>query len=429
VVEEGILFFGRVCLYYEKLMKKTYLFFVAALCALLVMSYLAGCGGDDRAPASRKWTIIMYWDGDDINIQSDLLNAFEKMATAKVGSSDEVNIVIQFDRFPGSTAYGGWSITHRFFLTPGMEPTEVNAICDWGDGQGGREVDMSDPDTLRDFITWSVKNYPAERYALIVADHGFGWQGIAIDNTDFMRTMSVKHLRQAIEESQVHFDLLSLDACTMQMIEVADELRYTGADVLVGTENTGATWPYAEILQAVIQDPGMSAEAIGRIMVDQYLSSHQGETGLTLSVLKLSNLEAVTAAVTEMSAAILNDSSVQVLQDKAQVVMEKVRNAVVYSGTSPDWADAGGVSVYFPTAGPFLSIPIELQYFYKDETVSFAGDTSWHDVLTSCYSTREPSQSISAILDARRDIRTFDDDKVDLIDLCSRIVNYSPPEL
>jgi len=26
---------------------------------------------------------------------------------------------------------------------------------------------------------------------------------------------------------------------------------------------------------------------------------------------------------------------------------------------SSDWADAGGVSVYFPTAGPFTSIPIE----------------------------------------------------------------------
>lgn len=68
------------------------------------------------------------------------------------------------------------------------------------------------------------------------------------------------------------------------------------------------------------------------------------------------------------------------------------------------------------------------QYFYKDETVSFAGDTSWHDVLTSCYGMTEPSQGISVILDARKDIKTFDDDKVDLIDLCSRIVNYSPAE-
>ena len=42
-----------------------------------------------------------------------------------------------------------------------MEPTEENAIKNWGDGFGGREVDMSDPDTLKDFITWSVRKYPA----------------------------------------------------------------------------------------------------------------------------------------------------------------------------------------------------------------------------------------------------------------------------
>ncbi len=400
---------------------------MAALGALLVVSLLSGCGGGSDGPEPKKWTILMYWDGDDVDIQTDLIDAFHKMTATKVGSSDRVNIIIQFDRYPHDPAYGGWSITHRFFLTPGMEPTEANAIPDWGDGQGGgREVDMSDPATLKDFIKWGVKNYPAERYALVVADHGFGWQGLAIDNTNYMRTMSVKDLREAIEESPVRFDLLSLDACTMQMVEVADELRRTGAGILVGSEEVGSPWPYAEILQAVVQSPGMSAEEIGRVMVDEYLSSHKGLQKITLSVLRLGKIGAVTSAAAELSAAILSNSPLQVLKDRAHAVMETIGNAVAYSGTSPDWEGAGGVSVYFPQSGPMQPVPFQLQYFYRKEIVSFAGDSSWHDLLTSCYPMSDPPQAIQVILDVKRDIRTFDDDKVDLFDLCNRILHYSP---
>ena len=206
----------------------------------------------------KEWTVIMYWDGDDTDIQTDLLNAFEEMVIAQVGSTDQVNIVIQFDRYPGKPDYGGWSITHRFFLTPGMEPTETNAITDWRDKQGGgREVDMSNPAVLRDFIKWAARNYPAKHYALIVADHGFGWKGLAIDNTNHKRIMSIKQFSKAIKESGVHIDLLSLDDCLMQMVEVAYELRSAGIDILVGSEASGRTWPYAEILGLIMQKPWM----------------------------------------------------------------------------------------------------------------------------------------------------------------------------
>lgn len=406
-------------------MKKALHIFKAVLYMLVLVSFLIGCGGGSDGTHLKKWTIIMYWDGDDVNIQSDLIEAFQEMVNARVGSTEQVNVVIQFDRYPGNPAYGGWPITHRFFLTPGMEPTEANAIPDWGDGQGGgREVDMSDPNTLRDFITWAVKNYPAERYALIVADHGFGWQGIIIDNTNYQRTMSLKQLRQAIEESQVHFDLLGLDACTMQMIEVAHELRNSNVDILVGSEDDGTTWPFAEILQAIMLNPGMSAEEIGRTIVDRYNSSHPLEKNITLSVLKLCNVEALTASMKELSLAILTDAPLQVVQEKAKAVMERISNAVVYVKNCPDWESARGVSVYFPMAGPMITIPPELQYFYKSQIVSFAGEALWHDVLTSCY-LMNPLSNIPMILHVRNDMKTFDDDKVDLYDLCNRIVNYS----
>ena len=39
------------------------------------------------------------------------------------------------------------------------------------------EVNMASGDSLVDFVTWAVENYPADKYALILSDHGMGWPG------------------------------------------------------------------------------------------------------------------------------------------------------------------------------------------------------------------------------------------------------------
>lgn len=103
-------------------------------------------------------------DGDN-DLESDFIDGFLKMA--QIGSDVNINIVVQFDRSPKhDDRYGDWTDTNRFYITTGMTPTESNAVQDWGDGEGGREVDMANPDTLTAFMNWSVQNYPADKYAL-----------------------------------------------------------------------------------------------------------------------------------------------------------------------------------------------------------------------------------------------------------------------
>ncbi len=45
------------------------------------------------------------------------------------------------------------------------------------------EVNTGDPAALVDFTTWAMTSYPAERYALIIWDHGGSWLGVATDNS------------------------------------------------------------------------------------------------------------------------------------------------------------------------------------------------------------------------------------------------------
>ena len=94
---------------------------------------------------------MMYQDADDKVLEQDIhldLNEAER-----IGSSDNVHIVAQVDRYRG-----GWQLTvidrtKRFTLgriaIPAESPLKKSDIG---------EVNMSDGQTLVDFVTWAVGN-------------------------------------------------------------------------------------------------------------------------------------------------------------------------------------------------------------------------------------------------------------------------------
>ena len=80
----------------------------------------------------------------------------------KVGSNNNLNLVAQFDRRAAGRQ------TRRYFLKKGTS-LEDDAVQNLG------ETNTGDPKVLTDFVQWSVKNYPADRYMLVVWNHGNGW--------------------------------------------------------------------------------------------------------------------------------------------------------------------------------------------------------------------------------------------------------------
>jgi len=112
----------------------------------------------------RKWTFMVYLDADN-NLESAGLEDFLEMSS--VGSTNDVAIIVLLDRTDYySTSYGDWKDTKLFYITSGLDPNPDNALEDWG------EKNMGDPQTLVDFVSWGVQNYPAEHYAVILWDHG-----------------------------------------------------------------------------------------------------------------------------------------------------------------------------------------------------------------------------------------------------------------
>ena len=403
-------------------MKKNIIFFL-----LLFLTLFGCCKLTDPDKNNKTWTFMWYLDGDEISMQQDFINAFYNIIATGVGSTDEVNIIMQFDRYPHMDDFGGWEIAHRFYYTPGMEPTPANAITDWGDGQGGREVNMADPETLQSFITWSVAHYPADHYALMLADHGYGWQGLLMDMTSDGAFMSVRDMVDALGSSGVHLDLLALDACTMQMIEVLHEMRNLSIDIVVGSENLGTTWAFAEILQAITDDPNITAANLGKEICDFYYDIHPADTTITLSTVQFDKVPAVTEAVADFAETVLDSVPFTIAQTKAQVIVDAIEDAVLYKVNGTSYAQAGGIAIYWPASFQGY-MPEMFFYSYIDEVIDFPEDTSWRDFLFVYYNVMQyPGIMPPEIYHVKDTLAYFDSTSVDLYDFCKGIVDFQTP--
>ncbi len=109
------------------------------------------------------------------------------------------------------------------------------------------ELDMGDPQTLVDFVTWAIQNYPAQHYALTISTHGAGWLGNGPDETNNNDMLQLPELVQALGEIQAQtgidgFDLIGFDACLMGQLEVYRALEPYTQYVLASEEVIPGGW-------------------------------------------------------------------------------------------------------------------------------------------------------------------------------------------
>jgi hypothetical protein len=237
----------------------------------------------------QTWLVMLYQDADDKILEQDIyvdLNEAER-----VGSSDRVHIVAQVDRYrAGYQGDGNWASTKRFYITQDDNLQRVNSqqAADLG------EVNMSDGDTLVDFVTWAVETFPADKHALIMSDHGMGWPGGWSDpapggqgdrsiplSAALGDELYLMELDEALEEIRdqtgiEQFELIGLDACLMGHLEVFDALAPHARFAVASQETEPALgWAYTGFLEALTENPDMSGADLGRLIVDSYIEDDQ----------------------------------------------------------------------------------------------------------------------------------------------------------
>jgi hypothetical protein len=284
--------------------------------------------------AAKSWTFMVYMAGDN-NLDPEGVLDLKEMK--KVGSSDRVNVIAQFDRASGHQA-------KRYYLSKGGKVAK-DEVANVG------EVNTGDPKRLNEFIEWGVNNYPARHNVLVLWNHGQGWDDTDIFADDRYRSLRrlassrVRHalfhtpvrntMKGAIDDPQLrailiddnakdfldnlemkqvvsdtakllnrNLDILGMDACLMSMIEVGYQI-HQGVDFTVGSEQTepGNGWPYDKILDKLVHNPDMTPQDLSTVIVDQYLASYTRES-VTQSACNLSRSEDLATAIASLAQAL-----------------------------------------------------------------------------------------------------------------------------
>jgi KaiC/GvpD/RAD55 family RecA-like ATPase len=247
------------------------------------------------------WTFMVYLDADN-NLERPGNDIFLKMAS--VGSTARVNVVVQMDRSPASDRllgyddrFGNWTDAKRFYVTQGITPTPGNATEHLG------EVNMGHPNTLRDFINWTITTYPADKYFLVLWDHGTGAMGLCFDVEagDFL---SLPELSEVLRTLPIIVDVVFSDACSMNMIEIAYQIREY-ANFLVGPEGLGySPAPYEDYLGTLVATPSMAPSLYAQRVVTDYIDWCTVTSGIgnaTMSAVNLNNLMFLKAALEDFA--------------------------------------------------------------------------------------------------------------------------------
>jgi hypothetical protein len=256
---------------------------------------------------TRQWTVLVYMVGDN-NLSDAAWSDINEME--EVGSNDAVQVVVQWELSSEYTSVAPKAYQGSVYRTPIVKDTDPNMVAGLSSATSLGALDMTAPARLAEFARWGVETYPAQRTAIILWDHGFGWRGGFVDSKT-SGTLSLREITTGLRDSGVHPDLVAFDACLMGMHEVEMSLRGV-TDILVASEEVapGGGFPYNALLSRWIATPTQTAQQFGTTIAEEY--SNYFDTGLrarsvTMSVVDLTKADASNAQLAAVSRGLLAD--------------------------------------------------------------------------------------------------------------------------
>lgn len=182
------------------------------------------------------------------------------------------------------------------------------------------EHNSGDAETLHSFIEWTTNNYPAESYGLVLWSHGDAWMPakapaqkvVCLDSNSGNSWMEIADIAEVLSDGS-KMEFILFDACFMQSIEVAYELRHAAKHIVASPAEIPAPGaPYSRIVKAMFAQSN-SAHNIAEEYYQEYNEGNitipglNSETfGVCLSVVDCDELEMLAEVTKEMLAKYAN---------------------------------------------------------------------------------------------------------------------------
>lgn len=323
-------------------------------------------------------TMLVYMCGTDLESKSAMATKdLQEMLNAKTGKN--INLLVYTG---GCTRWQNNTIS-----------SSVNQIYQIKNGKftclesNMGTAAMTNPDTLASFIQYGKKNYKANRYELILWDHGGGSvSGYGYDEKNTSSgSMDLSKIQTALKKGGLKFDFIGFDACLMATVENARMLS-DYADYLIASEETepGVGWYYTNWLNTFGDNTSTSTLDLGKEICDDFVSTCAKDCPgqkTTLSLIDLAEVEnTIGDPLTDFSKSItsllkkkeystvssartsarsfatgnkidqvdLTDLAQKLDTDEGNDLADAVKSAIKYNKTSSNMTYSYGLSIYFP---------------------------------------------------------------------------------
>lgn len=214
-------------------------------------------------------TVMVYINGS--NLETDYGSAttdISEMVAADL--NDKVSVVIQT---MGTLEWQDYDIasdhTQRYLI----EDHDLVLVDD-----SLEQEDCTDPKTLSDFIIWSEKNYPADRYFLILWNHGGGSvEGFGYNQWGrYSDSLTLDEMQTALKDGGVIFDFIGMDSCIMSSIEICYAL-YDYCDYMILSEDFESSlgWYYKGWMTELAKNTSIDTVSLAKIIIDDMVEANE----------------------------------------------------------------------------------------------------------------------------------------------------------
>lgn len=293
------------------------------LCLVLAVT-LVGCDEEDSQETSGKnavkkeakaknynpedtWAIYWYLCGSDLESGGGAATAdLEEMM--EVSLPKNVKVVIET---------GGSSSWQNEMIDPGKRQRYVYSGEEMELVDEQEQANMGEADTLKSFLSFCEKEYPADHKMVLFWNHGGGSVGGAAydENYDY-DSLTLAEMEDAFSAvyngQETPLELVGFDTCLMSTLDTAKVFKKY-ASYLVASEELepGNGWYYSGWLSALADNTGMNGAELGTAICDTFVQGCE-EAGtqdeITLAVTDLAKLDDLLTAFNGMGKEILSSA-------------------------------------------------------------------------------------------------------------------------
>lgn len=218
----------------------------------------------EEVTSTTTYTVLVYMCGSDLESENSLATLnIDEMCSLNLNNN--INLILETggakkwnESYPiSSTEIGRYKVENKQLTK--IESKEI--------------ANMGDANTLSDFVSWGISQYPADKTALVLWNHGGAMYGVCFDenyNNALLNSEVYSALESALNNQKLEW--VGYDACLMQVQDIA-EYNSNFANYMVASQETepGPGWDWDVWLDALNSNMNISTTDLLTSITNSYV--------------------------------------------------------------------------------------------------------------------------------------------------------------